>query len=610
MKPTVLVIGFDTRACDLSSSLARRLMMYADAADMRVYVLVPGDVAKTVQENNYTAESVSVGKKILTAYRLLRRAWELVFDPRVHVRVMSTRDPYYLGFALSLIARFAHVGFEVQLHGLERRNRLRLFIARFTLRRATSIRVVTHRFRDELIAQFHIDKSRFFVAPVPVDVAAVTALAGESPLLKYRKHGVVLGVGRLVTGKRFDVLVRAWAALKKEGNTSHLVLVGEGPEDQRLLGLAHALGFGSDFHLEGQQHDVRPYFHGADIVVHPTAHEGYGLVPIEAALNGVPLLMTDTGVAREVVPEGDKVHLIAPNDDVALTSELRAFFRGEWGKGRSAKPFVSAHVYSLEATAHEIGKAWQKSAGVQGTEKIKDYYNSLVGEAYHGDYERERWFQTPLMRDRFVMMEHAIVHAFYRVIPKHIFEFGPGPGTWTALLANHFPRASFHLLDISSTMREQFFKKRGELKGVEYELGDILEYRTQERFDTVFSSRAIEYVPDKQKVIAKLLEIMSPGGTGVLITKTPHYLKKKLLRQDTPWQHREQIHPLALKQLIEKCGGTNVTVSIAVAYVPFIGRMRVINRWSYGILARLPWSPLSSALSEAYLIRFQKPYAR
>ena len=159
-------------------------------------------------------------------------------------------------------------------------------------------------------------------------------------------------------------------------------------------------------------------------------------------------------------------------------------------------------------------------------------------------------------------------------------------------------------------MREQFLKKRGELSTVTYDLGDILEYQTQERFDTVFSSRAIEYVPDKQKVITKLLEIMSPGGTGVLITKTPHYLKKKLLRQDTPWQHREQIHPLALKQLIEKCGGTNVTVSIAVAYVPFIGRIRAVNRLSYWLLARLPWSPLSSALSEAYLIRFQKPYAR
>lgn len=610
IKTTALVIGFDTRACDLTSSLAARLCEYGQHADMHVHVVVPARERTKVQADGYTAESIVIGNKAITWYRLLARAWEIVFDPSEHVRIITTRDPYMLGYALSLLARFARVGFELQFHGLEKRSRVRLFFARLTVRRADVVRVVTLRFRDELRNMFGIDKHKCYVAPVPVDVAHVTAHPPEVVLANIHKSGIVLAVGRLVEGKRFDALIRAWATLKKEGNTSHLVIVGEGPEDQRLLGLAHALGYGADFHLAGLVEDVRPYYHAASLVVHPSRHEGYGLVPIEAALIGTPLIMTDTGVAREVIPESDRVRIVPSHNDELLLQSMRTFFAGEWGKGRSARPLVAANVFTQEASAEAIAQAWKRAAGQDGTRAIRDYYNALVGSAYKGDYERERWLKNPIDRDRFMMMTEAIAKAFHHLAPERIFELGPGPGTWTALLAERFPRANFFLLDISSTMREQFIARRGEWKHVTYEIGDILEFTTRDRFDAVFSSRAIEYIPDKQNVINNLLTLLVPGGHGVLITKTPHYLKKKLLRQGTPWQHREQIHPLALKQLIEKCGGTNVTITIAVAYVPVFGRVLAVNRFAYKVLRLLPWSPLSSALSEAYCVRFQKPYAR
>lgn len=60
---------------------------------------------------------------------------------------------------------------------------------------------------------------------------------------------VVGGVGRLVPGKRFDVLVRAVAALPG----AHLLLAGDGPERAGLRRLAAELGAQSRIHLLGER---------------------------------------------------------------------------------------------------------------------------------------------------------------------------------------------------------------------------------------------------------------------------------------------------------------------------------------------------------------------
>ncbi|MEV7521622.1 glycosyltransferase [Streptomyces sp. NPDC091371] len=108
---------------------------------------------------------------------------------------------------------------------------------------------------------------------------------------------VVGGVGRLVPGKRFDVLVRAVAALP----AAHLLLAGDGPERASLRRLAAELGAQSRIHLLGERDPLGDSADGRtpgipallaamDVFVSPSREEAFGLAVVEALAAGLPVL--------------------------------------------------------------------------------------------------------------------------------------------------------------------------------------------------------------------------------------------------------------------------------------------------------------------------------
>ncbi|MFE5491844.1 glycosyltransferase [Streptomyces virginiae] len=108
---------------------------------------------------------------------------------------------------------------------------------------------------------------------------------------------VVGGVGRLVPGKRFDVLIRAVAALPG----AHLLLAGDGPQRAGLRRLAAELGAQSRIHLLGERDPLGDSADGRtpgipallaamDVFVSPSREEAFGLAVVEALAAGLPVL--------------------------------------------------------------------------------------------------------------------------------------------------------------------------------------------------------------------------------------------------------------------------------------------------------------------------------
>ncbi|MCB5166370.1 glycosyltransferase [Streptomyces bambusae] len=105
------------------------------------------------------------------------------------------------------------------------------------------------------------------------------------------------GVGRLVPGKRFDVLVRAVAAVPG----AHLLLAGDGPERAALRRLAAELGAEDRIHLLGERDPLGDSADGRtpgipallsamDVFVSPSREEAFGLAVVEALAAGLPVL--------------------------------------------------------------------------------------------------------------------------------------------------------------------------------------------------------------------------------------------------------------------------------------------------------------------------------
>jgi glycosyltransferase involved in cell wall biosynthesis len=112
---------------------------------------------------------------------------------------------------------------------------------------------------------------------------------------------LLLGVGRLVPGKGFALCAEALAALPAD---VHLVLVGDGPERARIQQCA-----GTRVHLLGNRppDEVAMAMRAADLLVLPTASEGWPNVVTEALASGLRVLATGVGGIPQILdlPEGE-----------------------------------------------------------------------------------------------------------------------------------------------------------------------------------------------------------------------------------------------------------------------------------------------------------------
>lgn len=109
----------------------------------------------------------------------------------------------------------------------------------------------------------------------------------------------LVGVGALSEGENFALAVEALPLLP-EGST--LTLCGHGAQADRLRARATALGVADRVRLLGHQDDVRPHLLEADVLVHPSRAETFGLAVLEAAALARPVAVLRGAGLEPLVP--------------------------------------------------------------------------------------------------------------------------------------------------------------------------------------------------------------------------------------------------------------------------------------------------------------------
>ncbi len=135
---------------------------------------------------------------------------------------------------------------------------------------------------------------------------------------------LLLNVGRLTAQKNQDLLIRALADLPQ----SHLVLAGSGLQEGAYRALAASLGVADRLHMLGAlpAADIADLYLAADLFVFPSTWETFGLAAVEAAMVGMPMVVADLPVLREVlrVDGSEPVAFVAPHDLGGWTAAIRA----------------------------------------------------------------------------------------------------------------------------------------------------------------------------------------------------------------------------------------------------------------------------------------------
>lgn len=185
----------------------------------------------------------------------------------------------------------------------------------------------------DAIALLALDAARVHVVYNPVVVASDSD-AGARPEHPWFAPGappVILGIGRLVEQKNFPLLIRAFAAVRRE-TSAHLAILGgdESSNDQtnhkrELLALAEELGVSDDVALLGFQSNPHVFLRAARVFVLSSLFEGFGNVLVEALLAGCPVVSTDcpSGPA-EILDNGQYGTLVPVDDAQAMARAILA----------------------------------------------------------------------------------------------------------------------------------------------------------------------------------------------------------------------------------------------------------------------------------------------
>jgi glycosyltransferase involved in cell wall biosynthesis len=136
---------------------------------------------------------------------------------------------------------------------------------------------------------------------------------------------VVIGIGRLVPSKGFDILIRAHAHVLKSGIDHNLLILGEGTLRDVLRKLAGSLGVGDSVFLPGFVSNPYPMLKSSVLFALPSRFEALSLAILEALCLGVPVIATDClGGPVSVLDRGRYGTVVPADDAAALATAISA----------------------------------------------------------------------------------------------------------------------------------------------------------------------------------------------------------------------------------------------------------------------------------------------
>lgn len=119
----------------------------------------------------------------------------------------------------------------------------------------------------------------------------------------------VVYVGRLLSHKNVNVLIKSIAGLKKELPKIKCLIIGDGPEREKLESLSNDLGLTQNIKFLGfvkEIDEVYALMKSSNVFVLPSTREGFGIVVIEANACGLPVIVINhpENAAKDLIKDG------------------------------------------------------------------------------------------------------------------------------------------------------------------------------------------------------------------------------------------------------------------------------------------------------------------
>jgi glycosyltransferase involved in cell wall biosynthesis len=176
----------------------------------------------------------------------------------------------------------------------------RRFVTARAARRARTVLTLSAFSKTEIVRHLGVAPERVRVVPIGLGIVGdARGPSDEGP-----RGSLVLFVGSIFNRRHVPALIRAMPAVAARHPQARLAIVGENRSWPRedLAAIAAGAGVEDRVALEAfvSDDELRERYREAAVFVFLSEYEGFGLTPLEALASGVPVVLLDTPVAREV----------------------------------------------------------------------------------------------------------------------------------------------------------------------------------------------------------------------------------------------------------------------------------------------------------------------
>lgn len=266
----------------------------------------------------------------------------------------------------SLITRIRHIATLHDVYSIEN-NRIRHTILKYAAVFGTTLVAVSNQIINHLYDYGVVKKDSVFLVRNGVDLNKFSPITNQHNTNNRLRNNegkiVIISVGRLVPIKGFDNLLYAYAQICKQTNKTMLLIVGDGPEMEKLSSLASNLGISERVEFLGQRDDMPELLSNSDIFALASLSEGLSCSIIEAMASGLPIVATHVGGNNELVkndvngflvPDGNTNHLANKLMGLILNDEKRQ-------KLSSMSHSIATQEFSTESMCNKYEELYASS---------------------------------------------------------------------------------------------------------------------------------------------------------------------------------------------------------------------------------------------------------
>jgi len=337
----VLLISTDQKVFDPNSAVSKRIAKCRKLFEQLDVVVLDGTFLR-----------------VFRAYKEVKKITENS-KLKIENYVVSTQDPFETGLIGVFLKLFYGVPLQIQLHTdfnnkyfllSSPLNFIRFFIAHLTLPFADSVRAVSKRVAESIR---ELNKN-MTILPIYTEVQT----ANRKPQVDSEKI-TVLTIARLEKEKDIGTAIKAFAKIAKNNPNTEFVIVGDGSQRKNLELVTSNLKLETRVKFVGWQNDLGQFYATADIYFSTSLFEGYGMSIIEAGSAGIPLVISDAGIAGEVFRNGESALICKPKDVSCFASMLEKLLENENLRMRMGKVALSA-VLAHKMSSEEYLAAYKK----------------------------------------------------------------------------------------------------------------------------------------------------------------------------------------------------------------------------------------------------------